>query len=74
MEKSLLRTMDMGKDGAESIGRLHFFGRYLLTGVVFAAAILSRGVIGLFGTIAGVVSLQLAAYVTNFVFRNKKVR
>jgi len=74
MEKSLIRTMDMEKDGAVSIGRLHFFGRYLLTGVVFVIAILTRGAIGLFGTIAGILSLQIAAYIVNQVLRNKTVR
>ena len=74
MEKSLLQTMEMEKAGAESIGRLHFFGRYLLTGAVFAAAILSRGAVGYIGTIAGILSLQLAAYITNHLIKNKKIR
>ena len=73
MEKSIIRVADMEKDGAESIGRLHFFGRYLLTAAVFILVILSRGAIGLYGTIAGVLSLQFAAYITGNLLKNKRI-
>jgi len=74
MEKSLLRTIEMEKDGASDMGRMHFYGRYLLTGAVFVVVILSNDAIGMFGTIAGVLSLQIAAYITNSILRNKTVR
>ena len=74
LEKSLLRTMEMGKEGAVNTGRLHFFGRYALTGVVLVIAALSRGYIGLVGTITGILSLQIAAYITNNILRNKTIR
>ena len=74
LEKSLSRVFDMEKKGAESLGRLHFFGRYLLTAAVFVVVILSKGAIGLFGAIAGVLSLQIAAYITGSLLKNKRLR
>jgi hypothetical protein len=73
IEKSLSRILDAQKEGAESIGRLGFFGRYILTGVVFAAALLSRGAIGVFGTVVGVLSLQIAAFITGNLLKNKNI-
>ena len=72
LEKSLNRVINMEKDGAESVGRLHFIGRYFLTAAVFIIVILSRGYIGLFGTILGVLSLQIAAYITGHIMKNKQ--
>ncbi|MCL1805887.1 MAG: hypothetical protein FWG28_07825 [Clostridiales bacterium] len=73
LEKSLSHIIDMQKEGAESIGRLHFIGRYLITAAVFVVVILSRGFFGFFGTIAGVLSLQIAAYITGHLLKDKKV-
>ena len=74
MEKSILRTMDMSKKGAESLGRVHFIWRYFLTAIVFIIVILSRGFFGLFGTIGGVLSLQAAAFITGNILKNKNLR
>ena len=69
LEKSISRTIDMDNKGAENIARLHYFGRFALTAAVFACVFLFPGLFGLFGTIIGVVSLQLAAYITNFILK-----
>lgn len=65
LEKSINQTLDMEKERAASFSHLHTMGRYVLTIAVFAAVILYPNVFGLFGAIIGVVSLQLAAHITN---------
>jgi len=73
LEKSIGRTIGMEKEGAENTGRLHYIGRYFLTAAVFVIVVLSKGFFGLFGTIAGVLSLQIAAYITGGLMKNKRV-
>ena len=73
LEKSLARVLDLDKKGAESTGRLHFFGRYLLTAAFFAIVVLSKGAVGIFGAIAGVLSQQFAAYITGSLLKNRRI-
>jgi len=73
MEKSLTKIADTGdfedsqdltnKKHIENIGRLAFFGRYVITAAVLVVGALVP-FFGIFGTIAGIVSLRFAAYLT----------
>ncbi|MCL2462278.1 MAG: ATP synthase subunit I [Defluviitaleaceae bacterium] len=66
LEKSIARAAGKGAQAAIAGARLGFLARYALTAGVLAAAALIPGV-SLFGTIAGVLSLQPAAYLISRV-------
>ena len=70
MEKSLNKTFDMEHKDAKNYAGLMSTLRYFLTIAVFGAVILFKNVFGLFGTIAGVLALQLSAYGANYLLRN----
>jgi len=69
LEKSIQKTVDLEKDRAVAMARLLTFARMGITVAVFVLVILFPRVFGLFGAIAGVVSLQLSAYATNILIR-----
>ena len=81
LEKSISRSLDIGEAGEEdensgkrasNIAYLHYVGRLALTAAVFALAIFLPDIFGLFGTIIGVLSLQAAAIVANFVLQKQE--
>ena len=67
MEKSLNRIADVGDETqgkhVKTIGQVAFIGRYVITAVVLVIGAVVP-FLGLFGTIAGIVSLRFAAYLT----------
>ena len=77
MERAFSKILDMDKDRAKGYGLLQMALRFGLT----AAALVCAGlcarrwpeVFGLFGAIAGVLTLQLASYITGFMLRKKKL-
>ena len=70
MERSLNRAADMEDyDHARSYGSMQVFIRNLVTVGVFLLVFFYRTVFGLFGTIIGALSIQLAAYITGFFLR-----
>ena len=73
LEKSISKSMDRGKQDASNWVQLHYLGRYALTAAVFILVFLHRDIFGLFGTIAGVFSLRIAAYVTGRAMRRAAV-
>ena len=75
LEKSINKILDLEESGsAQGLSRAHFFGRYALTAVVFIIAMMLPDIFGLFGTIAGVLSLQLAGHITGQVLRDKTIK
>jgi len=54
---------------AGAVGSLLFLVRFVLTGAVLAVAFLFPDTVGRFGTIFGIISMQLAAYSANIVLR-----
>lgn len=75
LERSIAKTVDMEQKNAQSMARLHFFLRYGLTVLVLVGVVLLRQYIGLFGTLLGLLALQLSAYAANAVeLRREKKR
>jgi len=72
MEKSISKTLDMENERATGVARLHFLLRYLLTGVVLVPVVLYPRYFGLFGTLAGILTLQLSAYVYGAIERRRE--
>ena len=73
LEKSINRSLDAEIQGAANFAHLHYLGRYALTAAVFILVFLNQNVFGLFGTIAGVFSLRVAAHVTGRAMRDAEV-
>lgn len=64
MEKSLNKIAEAGEEKqAKGMGQMYFVIRFILTAVVLVAAAL-LSFVGIFGTIAGILSLKVAAYIT----------
>ena len=64
LDRSLARALDMGPR-AKNYAALFASIRYIATFAAFVPAIALPSVFGLFGTIAGVLSMQLSAYLTH---------
>lgn len=71
LEKALTKAVDMGKQKAQNYTRLQVIARYGLTTLVLLGAVLFPKVIGLFGIIAGILTLQLASYITGMIVRRR---
>ena len=69
LEKTINKTLEMDKETASGIVKLHFFGRYFLTILILVVVAVFRDKSSLIGTIVGILSLQIAAYVTNIVLK-----
>ena len=72
IEKSVGRTLDMGEDGkvrAGVAGGFDYLARFILSGILLAAAFIFPEIIGRFGAIIGVLSIQPAAYAANIILR-----
>lgn len=80
LEKSINRTLDISANGeheakkASGIAYLHYVGRFVLTGAVFALVIIFPSIFGLFGAIIGVLSLQAAAIAANIILQKKEAK
>jgi len=73
LEKALSRAVDMETEKAKGYARLQMLLRYGLTLLVVLSAVLFRQAVGLFGMIAGLLTLQLASYIANIALRNKQI-
>ncbi len=71
LERSLRKALNMSSAAAQNYTRLHYFIRYILTGVMlFVAAKISP--VCLFGAIGGLLPMQIAGYLVNFFFKPDK--
>jgi len=73
LERSLNRAVDLGADKAKNYARFQMVLRYGLTIVVVLGAVFFRQAVGLFGIIAGLLSLQLASYIASIALRKKQL-
>jgi len=73
LEKALSKAVDMEAEKAKNYARLQMVLRYGLTLLVVLSAVLFRQAVGLFGIIAGLLTLQLASYIANIFLKNKAV-
>ncbi|WRS26583.1 ATP synthase subunit I [Oscillospiraceae bacterium MB08-C2-2] len=71
LEKSLGRSMDMKKKQAQNYAGLQAAMRYLLTILVVVVVVFLPAVFGVFGTIIGILSLQLSAYISEYLIHKK---
>jgi len=69
LEKSLVKSMDMDGKIATNYSNVQMVARYFLTIIVLFLAAFFRNVIGLFGTVAGILALQPAAYIAAWRIR-----
>ena len=70
MEKMLNRAADIAEaKSARNYGALSVTFRNLLTVGVLLLVFFFRDVFGLFGAIIGILSLQLASYITGYILR-----
>ena len=70
MEKMYSHAADIGEGkSARNYGALQVLFRNLLTLGVLLMVFFFRDIFGLFGTIIGILSLQLTAYITGFILR-----
>ena len=75
MERSLNHAADMADyKQARGYGSMQVVFRHLLTIGVFLLVFFFPRVFGLFGTVLGVLSMQLAAYITGFILRKDSAR
>lgn len=71
LEKSLDRSVDMEGKTAQGYANLMAVLRYLLTVAVLLLVFFFRDVFGLFGAIVGILSLQVAAYITGHIIKKR---
>ena len=69
LEKSLTKSLDMEGKVAKDYTNLQMAARYFLTIAVLVLAVFFRNVIGLLGTVAGIIALQPAAYIAAWRIR-----
>ena len=70
LERSLERSSEIGEEKqAKNYAHLQAILRYFLTIAVMLSAVFFRQVVGVFGVVLGILSLQPAAYLTNAVLR-----
>ena len=68
LERAINISLDMGtKIKAGAVGSLLFATRFILTGAVLAVAFIFPDILGRFGTVFGIISMQLSAYSANFI-------
>jgi len=81
LEKSLNKILDMGEESRETgkkskafgVGGLLSFGRLAMTVAVLAVAFVFSDIFGPVGTVAGILSLQVSAYISNvFLTRSER--
>ena len=72
LKRNLGKTIDLESEQAQNLTRLHFVLRHLLTAAVLACVVLLRTYFVLIGTLLGILSLQLAAYVEGWIERREE--
>ena len=72
LKRNLGKTIDLESEQAQNLTRLHFVLRHLLTAAVLACVVLLRTYFDLIGTLLGILSLQLAAYVVGWIERREE--
>ena len=73
LEKSIKLTLDIGeKSKAAPIGSLLYLARFALTGAVLVLAFIFHGIFGRIGAVAGILSMQLAAYTANIFLKKQQ--
>ena len=73
LEKTLSKAVDMESEKAKNYARAQMLLRYGLTILVVLGAVFFKEAIGLYGIIAGLLTLQLASYIAHFALRNKQI-
>jgi len=73
LEKALSKAVDMEAGKAKNYARLQMVLRYGLTLLAVLPAVLFRQAVGLFGLIAGLLTLQLASYIANIYLKNRQI-
>ena len=71
MEKTLSRAVDMGKN-AKVYASLHALLRYLIAAAAVAPAFIFRGSFGVFGVVAGLLTMQISAFIASVVVSKDK--
>ena len=72
LERTVGKTIDMGKKDAENYVRFQYFLRFLITGLVLVLSAITP-FIGIWGAAAGIFTMPLAAfYAKSFIGRNNK--
>lgn len=71
LEKSLSHSVELEEKNAKNYSSLQSILRFFLTIAVLLSVVLFPKVVGLFGTVLGILSLQLSAYVAGFVMRKR---
>ncbi|MCL1849709.1 MAG: hypothetical protein FWF83_08620 [Clostridiales bacterium] len=75
MESSLNRTADMGDSRqAKNYGAMQAMVRNLMTLALFALVFFFRDIFGLFGTVIGVLYMQIAAYAAGYLIRKDRIK
>ncbi|MDR1532523.1 MAG: ATP synthase subunit I [Clostridiales bacterium] len=69
LERSLDKALDMEPSRAKLYTAAQFIARYVATGGVLIFAALTPQLMNCFGTAAGLLSLQLAAYLHTFIWK-----
>ena len=68
LESTIQKAVDMQKKDSEAFGRVGYNTRLLFTGAVIVAVAVTKCA-SLIGVIVGIVLVQPAAYITNFVIK-----
>jgi len=71
LSKTLKKAISLEPANARNYARLHYTLRFLLTGVILAVSALEPS-ISFLGTCIGMLTLQIAAYSTNFLISSQK--
>ena len=71
LEKTLSRSVDMGKN-AKVYASLHAMLRFFLAAAAVAPAFIFRGSFGVFGVVAGLLTLQLSAFIASVAISKDK--
>ena len=75
IEKSLNKSMDMESEKARSFSSLQTIARHFLTAIILVPIFLFRdffGYAGINGGILGITSLQISAYIANFILKKRE--
>ena len=75
LERTLNRAADIGEYGqAKGYGTMQAMLRNLITLALFAMVFAFRDIFGLFGTILGVLALQMSGYVVGYILRKNPAK
>ena len=71
LERTISRAVDLGKQ-AKNYASLNAIVRYFGTIAAVAPAFIFRDTFGVYGVVAGLLTLQLAAFITSFIIKKNK--